>query len=111
MNTVEQMSAHHLQPAPARFRKAFESFRGRPDPMGIHRENGKRAVLPLDNPVKRCPRGLRNVKKNQRLASHGGRTIAACVRSAHFSAASGGAVSKSSPSRPLSLIAWMTLCV
>ena len=80
--------------------------------MGIHRENRKRAVLALDNPVKGRSRGFGNVKKNQRLAIHRGRTIAAYVRSffaAHFTAASAGTVSKTSPSRPLSFIAWITL--
>src|SRR5204863_1912215 len=51
MNTVEQMSAHHPQPATAPIRKSFESFRCRPDPIWIHRENCKRTVLPLDNPL------------------------------------------------------------
>ncbi len=63
MNTVEQMSAHHPQPATAPLRKSFESFRCRPDPIGIHRENRKRAVLPLDNPVKGRPRCFGNGKK------------------------------------------------
>src|SRR5256885_6748051 len=80
MNTVGQMAAHHLQPAPARLRKLFKSFRGRPDPMGIHREDRKRAVLPLDNPVKGRPRGFGDVKENQRLAIHRSRTLTACVR-------------------------------
>jgi len=62
MNTVEQMSAHHPQPATVPLRKSFESFR--PDPIGIHRENRKRTVLPLDNPVKGRPRCFWNVKKN-----------------------------------------------
>ena len=77
MNAVEQMSAHHLQAATARFGKSLESFRGRPDSMGIHRENRKGAVLPLDNSVKGRPRCFGNVEKNQRLAIHRGRTIAA----------------------------------
>ncbi len=64
MNTVEQMSAHHPQPATVPLRKSFESFRCRPDPIGIHRENRKRTVLPLDNPVKGRPRCFGNVKKN-----------------------------------------------
>src|SRR5678816_2193538 len=108
MNAVEQMSAHHLQAATTCFRKSLESFRGRPDSMGIHRENRKRAVLPFNNPVQGRSRGFGNVKKNQRFPIHRGRTIAAHVRSlfaAHFTAASAGTVSKSSPSRPLSFIA------
>ena len=55
MNTIEHMSAHHPQPAAALLGKSFESFRRRPDPIGIDRENLKRAVLPLDNPVQRRP--------------------------------------------------------
>src|SRR2546423_15298567 len=48
--------------------------------MRIQGENGKRAVLPLDNPVKGCPRGFGDVKENQRLAIHRSRTLTACVR-------------------------------
>src|SRR6266568_7505426 len=64
MKTVEHMSAHHPQPPTAPLRKSFESFRRRPDPIGVHGENRKRAVLPLDNPVKSRPRCFGNVKKN-----------------------------------------------
>src|SRR6476620_10558274 len=101
MNAVEQMSAHHLQAATARLRKSLESFRSRPDSMGIHRENRKRAVLRLDNAVQGRPRGFGNVKKNQRLAIGRARSLF----SAHFIAASNGAVSKISRSRPLSYMA------
>src|SRR6476659_9755652 len=98
MDAVEQMSAHHLQAATARFRKSLESFRGRPDSMRIHRVNRKRAVLPFDDPVEGRPRGFGNVKKNQRLAIGRARSFF----SAHFIAASNGTVSKISRSRPLS---------
>lgn len=33
-------------------------------PIGIHRENRKRAALPLDNPVQGRPRCFGNVTKN-----------------------------------------------
>src|SRR6266478_9516320 len=64
MNAVEHVSPHHPQPATASLGKSFESFRRRSDPIRIHRENLKRAVLPLDNAVQRRPRCFGNVKKN-----------------------------------------------
>src|SRR5581483_11658370 len=64
VHTIQHVSAHHPQTTAAPLRKSFEPLGCGSDAIGVHRENLKRAVLPLDNPIQRRSSCLRDMKKN-----------------------------------------------
>jgi len=65
MYPVIQMPAHDSQPAASLLRKGLESFARCANSVRINREDGKRVILPFNDPVECRPGCFWNVKKNQ----------------------------------------------